>query len=219
MRTINGVPIIIMAYLSGQVFFTIAVSPLFLNILTAEKMGFVVGTATYGLSIGIIISVILGILSSRTAMGLEIRSRGFKNIRTREDFEKMWRIQLYGCLDGVVAEPFWSGVVLSLLIAGFSLVGIPYIGSAALAIAGRWLLHVVVHALLPGGIHGEGGAGSLDFIGIGLMFMDVINSLCFLATGNIVAPIIIHTFAGPFSQLLGDKRRIAKRIGISLEEK
>ena len=210
-------PVTILIYSIWQICFTVIVSPLVLHALTAEQMGFSIGTAVMGLIGGVVATIILGLLSSQTTIGLRMHIRGFKGVRTREAFEEMWRIQLYGCYDGVIAEPHWSGAVLPLLIVGFSLTGISFPLSVIPAILTRWLLHVGVHVLLPRGMGGGSAVGSLDFVAVGLLFLDVTSSLCLLTTGSIVAPIIVHTFSAPFSQLLGNKKRIAKKMGISLD--
>jgi hypothetical protein len=43
------------------------------------------------------------------------------------------------------------------------------------------------------------------FVALGLLFMDIVSSFCFLLASNIIAPIIVHTLAAPISQLFGSK--------------
>lgn len=217
MKMARTVPITILVYTAWQIFFAAMVSPLVLHILTAEQMGFTLETAASGVALGATVAIVLGLLSARTTIGLKTHMRGFRNIKTREAFEETWKIQMYGCYDGVIAETHWSGTVLPLLTLGFSTAGIPFPLNAIIAVFARWFLHTGVHAVLPKRASGESAAGTLDFVAIGLLFVDVINSLCFLATNSIIAPIIIHTFAGPFSHLLGNKKRIAEKLGISLD--
>jgi len=214
---IKGVPIVILLYTAWQVLFTALVSPLALGILTARQMGFTLEKATLGLAVGLVMAILLGYAAARTAIGLKMYTRGFRNIRSKEDFEETWKIQLYGSYDGVIAETHWSGAVLPLLIGIFSILGIFFPFNVALAVLTRWTLHVGVHAVLPRKASGETAVGTIGFVALGLLFMDIVSSFCFLLASNIVAPIIVHTLAAPISQLLGSKRRIADSLGISIE--
>ncbi|MGD6805923.1 MAG: hypothetical protein ACQCN4_03075 [Candidatus Bathyarchaeia archaeon] len=200
-------------YLSWQVAFAIAVSPLGFGILTAEQMGFTLSTLWLGLFVAAVILTLTTLLA-RTSIAYSLYGKGLSYIKTREEFEKFWSITLRGCDDGFIAETHWSGAVLPLFILAFTLAGIPFLLSAGLAILARWTLHVGAHALFPKEKSGERMFGGLNFIAKGLAYEDTMSSIGFLLSGNIIAPILLHHLGAYLSTFAGNKERIAKRLGL-----
>jgi hypothetical protein len=101
---------------------------------------------------------------------------------------------------------------------GFAAIGIPYLLSAGLAIIARWAMHVGAHALFPKEKSGARMFGGLNFIAKGLAYEDAVASISFLLSGNIIAPILLHHLGAYISTYAGNKERIAKRLGVGLEQ-
>lgn len=207
---------VIFGYLAWQMIFPIICSPLILGILTAEQMGYTLTAAPMGLLVGAVTTTIIG-ASSGTRIALSMYSRAFYHIKTKKQLDRAWNVQLYGCYDGPIAETHWSGTVLPLLMMGFATTSFPYPFNAIPAIVIRWALHLGVHMMFPEEETGERAWGSMSFAALGLLLQDTITSACFLATGSIIPPIMVHTSSGPLSQMLGNKRKIAKKLGIPSE--
>lgn len=203
-------------YLSYQIAFAIAVSPLGFGILTAEQMGFTLSTIWAGLFVAAIILTLTTLLA-RTSLAYGLYVKGLSYIKTREDFEKFWSITLRGCDDGFIAETHWSGAVLPLFILAFTLLGIPFLVSAGLAILARWATHVGAHALFPKEKSGERMFGGMNFIAKGLAYEDTVASIGFLISGNIITPILLHQLGAYISTFAGNKERIANQLGLGLK--
>ncbi len=204
-------------YLSWQVAFAIAVSPLGFGILTAQQMGFTLDTLWLGLVVAAVVLTVTTLLA-RTSVSYGLYMKGLSHIKTREEFEKFWSVSLRGCDDGLIAETHWSGAILPLFMLGFAALGIPYLLSAALAIIARWATHVGAHALFPKEKSGARMFGGLNFIAKGLAYEDAVASISFLLSGNIIAPILLHHLGAYISTYAGNKERIAKRLGVGLEQ-
>ena len=107
---------------------------------------------------------------------------------------------------------------MPLLMVGFGII-IPFPFNAIPAIIVRWVLHVLVHALIPGLTRGGEGLpalGSLKFIALGLVLSDIKNSLAFIVSGNIIAPVMLHHLDVYVVEWAGNKERIAKSLGIQI---
>ncbi len=204
-------------YLSWQVAFAIAVSPLGFGILSAEQMGFTLNTVWLGLLVGAVVIAITTLLA-RTSLAYGLYTKGLSYIKTREAFEKFWSTTLRGCDDGIIAETHWSGAVLPLFMLGFLAVGIPFPFNAIPAVFARWATHVGAHALFPKEKSGERMFGGMNFIAKGLAYEDAVASISFLLSGSIIAPILLHHLGAYISTFAGNKERIAKRLGVGLEE-
>ena len=200
-------------YLTWQVAFAVAVSPLGFKILTARQMGFTLQTVWLGLLVAAVVLTVTTLLA-RTSMAYGIYSKGLSYIKTREEFEKFWTTSLRGCDDGLIAETHWSGAVLPLFVLGFTAVGIPFPFSAIPAIFARWVTHVGAHALFPREKTGERMFGGMDFIARGLAYEDVVASVSFLLSGSIIAPILLHHLGAYISTFAGNKERIAEHLGL-----
>jgi hypothetical protein len=200
-------------YLSWQVAFTIAVSPLGFGILTAQQMGFALDTLWLGLLVAAVVLTLTTLLA-RTNIAYGLYSKGLSYIKTREDFEKFWAVSLRGCDDGFIAEPHWSGAILPLFILGFTALGIPFLLSAVLAMVARWATHVGAHALFPKEKSGARMFGGMNFIAKGLAYEDTVASISFLLSGNIIAPVLLHQFGAYISTFAGNKERIATHLGL-----
>lgn len=208
--------VVIFGYLAWQIIFPIICSPLILGILTAEQMGYTLTAAPMGIVVGAVVTTLLGLFSG-TRVGLSMYSRAFHHIKTKKQLDRAWNVQLYGCYDGPIAETHWSGTVLPLVMMGFAIIGFPYPFNAVPAILTRWLLHVGVHVMFPREETGDRAWGSMSFTAMGLLLQDTISSACFLATGSIIPPIMLHTLSGPLSQMVGNRKKIAKKLGLPLE--
>lgn len=200
-------------YLSWQIWFAVAVSPLGFKILTAEQMGFNLSTVFEGLLVAIVVLTVTTLLA-RTNLAYGLYTKGLGYIKTREQFDDFWQTSLRGCDDGVIAETHWSGAVLPLLMLGFGAVGIPFPLNAIPAIGARWAIHVGAHALFPKEKSGERMFGGLNFIAKGLAYEDTVASISFLLSGNIIAPILLHHLGAYISTYAGNKERIAKHLGL-----
>ncbi len=200
-------------YLTWQVAFAIAISPLGFGILTAEQMGFTLDTVWLGLLVAAVVLTLTTLLA-RTSLAYGLYVKGLSYIKSREDFDKFWSTSLRGCDDGLIAETHWSGVILPLFLLAFIALGIPFIISAALAIVARWATHVGAHALFPKEKSGARMFGGLDFIAKGLAYEDTVASISFLVSGNIIAPILLHHLGAYISTFAGNKERIAKQLGL-----
>ncbi len=200
-------------YLTWQVAFAIAVSPLGFGILTAEQMGFNLSTVGLGLVVFFVFLTVTTLLArTRLAYGLYVK--GLSYVKTREEFDKFWATSLRGCDDGLIAEIHWSGAVLPLLMIGFWYIGIPFPFNAIPAIFVRWVLHISAHFAFPREKSGERAFGGMNFIMKGLAYEDVVASLMFLLSANIIAPILFHHLSGYVSTWVGNKERIAKELGL-----
>lgn len=207
--------VVMLIYMAWQIVFPIVMSPLGLGILTAEQMGYVVNTFPLGLAVGAITLILISLLAM-TKLGVSLYADGLRHIKTREEFEQFWTITLRGCDDGIIAETHWSGTILPLLTMGSQLIGIPYPMSIGPAIFLRWILHVGSHLMFPRSESGERDVGGVKFFAVGLAYSDVINSLAFIISGNIVAPVLLHHLSGYVSTWVGNKKRVARALNISL---
>ena len=201
-------------YLSWQVAFSIAVSPLVFGILSAEQMGFTLNTAWIGLLVGSVV-IALTTMLARTKLAYGLYSKGLSYIKTREDFEKFWSISLRGCDDGIIAETHWSGVILPLFMLGFAAVGIPFPFNAIPAMFARWATHVGAHMAFPREKSGERMFGGMNFIAKGLAYEDTVASISFLLSGSIIAPVMLHHLGAYISTFAGNKEKIAKHLGLA----
>jgi len=203
-------------YLTLQVAFSVAVSPLGFKILSAREMGFTLETLWLGLLVAAVVLTLTTLLAT-TSLAYGLYSKGLSYIKTREEFDKFWSTSLRGCDDGVIAETNWSGAVLPLFILGFTAIGIPFPFSAVPAILARWGTHVGAHALFPREKTGERMFGGMNFIAKGLAYEDTVASVSFLLSGNIIAPILLHHLGAYVSTFAGNKERIAKHLGLPPE--
>jgi hypothetical protein len=200
-------------YLSWQVAFSVAVSPLGFGILSAKQMGFTLETLWLGLLVSVAVLALTTMLA-RTKIAYGLYSKGLSYIKTRAEFEKFWSTSLRGCDDGVIAETHWSGAILPLFMLGFAAIGIPFPFNAIPAIFARWATHVGAHALFPREKSGERMFGGMNFIAKGLAYEDTVASISFLLSGNIIAPVLLHHLGAYISTFAGNKERIAKHIGL-----
>lgn len=200
-------------YLTWQVAFAIAVSPLVFGILSAEQMGFTLNTVWIGLLVGTVVIAVTTMLA-RTKLAYGLYTNGLSYIKTREDFDKFWSTSLRGCDDGVIAETHWSGAILPLLMLGFAAIGIPFPFNAIPAMLTRWVTHVGAHMAFPKEKSGERMFGGMNFIAKGLAYEDTVASVSFLLSGSIVAPIMLHHLGAYISTFAGNKERIAKHLGL-----
>jgi hypothetical protein len=200
-------------YLSWQVTFSVAVSPLGFGILSAKQMGFTLETVWLGLLVATVVLALTTMLA-RTKLAYGLYSKGLTYIKTRDDFEKFWSTSLRGCDDGVIAETHWSGVILPLFMLGFAAVGIPFPFNAIPAMFARWVTHVGAHMAFPREKSGERMFGGMNFIAKGLAYEDTVASISFLLSGNIIAPMLLHHLGAYISTFAGNKEKIAKHLGI-----
>ncbi len=200
-------------YLTWQVAFSIAVSPLVFGFLSAEQMGFTLSTVWLGLLVGAVVLAVTTLLA-RTKISYALYIKGLSYIKNREEFDKFWATSLRGCDDGIIAETHWSGVVLPLFMLGFAAIGIPFPFNAIPAMLARWATHVGAHALFPKEKSGERMFGGMNFIAKGLAYEDTVASVSFLLSGNIVAPIMLHHLGAYISTFAGNKERIARQLGL-----
>ncbi len=205
--------VVAVVYLTWQVAFTIAVSPLGFGILTAQQMGFTLDTLWMGLLVAAIVLTVTTLLA-RTSLAYGLYVKGLSYIKTRDEFDKFWTTSLRGCDDGLIAESHWSGAVLPLFMVGFILIGIPFPFNVIPAIIARWATHVGAHALFPKEKSGERMFGGLNFIAKGLAYEDTVASISFVVSGNIVAPILLHHLGAYISTFAGNKERIANQLGL-----
>ena len=200
-------------YLTWQVAFSVAVSPLGFKILSAKQMGFTIGTVWLGLLVAFVVLTITTLLA-RTSLAYGLYSKGLSYIKTREEFDKFWTTSLRGCDDGIIAETHWSGAVLPLFMLGFAAIGIPFPFNAIPAMIARWATHVGAHVLFPKEKSGERMFGGMNFIAKGLAYEDTVASISFLLSGNIIAPVLLHHLGAYISTFAGNKERIAKHLGV-----
>ena len=200
-------------YLSWQVAFSVAVSPLGFGILSAEQMGFTLSTIWLGLIVASVVLVLTTLLA-RTNIAYGLYTKGLSYIKTRDDFEKFWSTSLRGCDDGLIAETHWSGAILPLFMLGFAAIGIPFPFNAIPAMITRWATHVGAHAAFPREKSGERMFGGMNFIAKGLAYEDTVASISFLLSGNIIAPVLLHHLGAYISTFAGNKERIAKHLGL-----
>ncbi len=204
-------------YLTWQVAFTVAVSPIAFGVLTWKQMGFTLNTLLFGLLVAAVVLTITTLLA-RTSIAYGLYVKGLSYIKTREQFEEFWAVSLRGCDDGFIAEPHWSGAILPLFMVLFALLGLPFLACAGLAILARWATHVGAHALFPREKSGARMFGGMNFIAKGLAYEDTVASISFLISGNIITPILLHQFGAYISTWAGNKERIATHLGVGLEK-
>ncbi len=204
---------VMIGYTLWMILFTIACSPLGFKLLKYEEMGFITDTAFFGAIIGLFTAILIGL---GELLPIPLRKMMYKDVKTTQQFKDMWKVQMIGGYDGFIAEPHWSGAILPLSLKMLNSFNITYPLAIILAIIIRWLLHCVSHYMFPSVEHGHRAFGEMLFTMIGLLFFDIVLSAAFLISGNILAPIIIHTFMQPFAELFGVKKKLAKELGIEL---
>jgi hypothetical protein len=204
-------------YLTWQVGFAVAVSPLGFGILTAQQMGFTLDTLWLGLIVAAVILTI-STLFARTNMAYGFYAKNLSYIKTREEFETFWSITLRGCDDGLIAETHWTGALIPLFLLGFAAIGVPYLLGVGLAIIFRWMLHVGAHALFPREKNGARMFGGLKFVASGLVMEDAMSTISFLISGNIIAPILLHHLGAYISTWVGNKEKVAEHLGVGLKQ-
>ena len=202
---------IMIGYTLWMILITILSSPLGLNWLTFYEMGFRSDTLSNGIIIGVIVSVLLG---AGELLPIPLRKNMYKDVKTVQQFNDMWRVQMIGGLDGFIAEPYWSGAILPLSIKLFTSLNLANPAVLILAVLSRWLLHIVSHYIFPMGEHGQRAFGEMIATSMGLLVLDAISSAAFLISGSVLAPAIIHTFMQPFAQLFGVKKKLFKELDI-----
>lgn len=205
-------------YVIWQIGFPILISPLVLGVLTAEQMGYTLNTVWQGIFVGIIFLIAIAATGIWTSTSIRLFSPALKHIKTREEFEEFWTFTLRGCDDGIVAETHWSGTILPLFMLGFAALGIPYPFNAIPAIFLRWIAHVGAHFIFPKTKKGYRVWGGNSFLLKGLLLSDLKNSLAFLISGNIIAPVMLHHLDSYVTTWTGNKEKVAKSLGISLKE-
>jgi hypothetical protein len=204
---------VMIGYTLWMIIFTIVCSPLGLKLLKYEEMGFNADTVISGIIVGLFTAVLIGL---GELLPIPIRRMMYKDVKTTQQFKDMWKVQMIGGYDGFIAEPHWSGAILPLALKLLTSFNISYPLTIILAIAVRWILHCVSHLLFPSVEHGHRAFGEMLFTMLGLLVFDIVISAAFLISGNILAPIIIHTFMQPFAELFGVKKKLAKELGIAL---
>jgi hypothetical protein len=204
---------VMIGYTLWMVIFTVLCSPLGFKLLKYEEMGFSADTALSGIIVGLIIAVLIGL---GELLPIPIRRMMYKDVKTTQQFNDMWKVQMIGGYDGFIAEPHWSGAILPLALKLLTSSNFSYPLTIILAIAVRWILHCVSHLLFPSAEHGHRAFGEILSTLMGLLVFDIIISAAFLISGNILAPIIIHTFMQPFAELFGVKKKLAKELGLEL---
>ena len=202
---------IMIGYTLWMIFFTIICSPFGLNWLSFNEMGFRTDTILTGILVGVVVSALLG---AGELLPIPLRRMMMKDVKTLEQFNDMWKVQMIGGYDGFIAEPYWSGAILPLSIKLFSSFSLATPVVIVLAILLRWLLHIFFHYIFPSMEHGQRAFGEMVFTSIGLLVLDAIASASFLLSGSIIAPSIIHTLMQPFAQLFGVKKKLLRELGI-----
>jgi len=202
---------IMIGYTIWMILFTILCSPLGLNWLTFYEMGFRSDTLLSGILVGVIVSALLG---AGELLPIPLRRMMMKDVKTVEQFNDMWKVQMIGGLDGFIAEPYWSSAILPLSIKLFTSFNLAVPAVLVLAVLTRWLLHILSHYMFPSMEHGHRAFGEMVFTSIGLLVLDAISSAAFLQSGSVLAPAIIHTFMQPFAQLFGVKKKIFKELDL-----
>ena len=97
---------------------------------------------------------------------------------------------------------------------GFGAIGIPFPFNAVPAMFARWATHVGAHMLFPKEKSGERMFGGMNFIAKGLAYEDIVASISFLLSGNIIAPVLLHHLGAYISTFAGNKKRIAEHLGV-----
>ena len=202
---------IMIGYTLWMILFTIICSPLGLNWLSFNEMGFRTDTILTGILVGVVVSALLG---AGELLPIPLRRMMMKDVKTLEQFNDMWKVQMIGGYDGFIAEPYWSGAILPLSIKLFSSFSLATPLVIVFAILLRWLLHIFFHYIFPSMEHGQRAFGEMVFTSIGLLVLDAISSASFLLSGSIIAPSIIHTLMQPFAQLFGVKKKLLRELGI-----
>lgn len=216
MKQETKIGIVGLGYIVWQIAFSIAVSPIGFGILTAEQMGYTLDTALMGILVGVVVLAIIAVAGKWTSTSIWLFTPGLKHIKTKEEFEEYWKITLRGCDDGIIAETHWSGVILVLFMIAFAGIGIPFPINVIPAILCRWILHVGAHLLFPQSKSGHNIFGGKMFLVKGLLISDIKNSLAFVISGSIIAPVMLHHLDGYVTTWTGNKERVAKSLGISL---
>jgi hypothetical protein len=206
-----------LGYIAWQIGFSIAMSPLVFGVLTAKQMGYTLETAFMGILVGAVILAATAVVGRWTSAGIMLFVPGLKHVKTKEQFEQFWTMTLRGCDDGIIAETHWSGVVLPLFMLAFAGVGIPYPFNAIPAVFCRWIAHVGAHFMFPRTESGNSVFGGASFLVKGLLLSDIKNSAAFLISGNIIAPAMLHHLDSYVTTWTGNKKRVAKSLGIPLE--
>lgn len=203
--------LIMVGYSAWIAVFPIVMSPIVLGVLSFSEMGFRLDTALQGLVLGFLVCLLFGV---GELLPINIRKRMLKDVRTTKQFDEMWKVQMIGGYDGVIAESHWSGTVIPLSVKLFSGLGLIFPIAFFFSVALRWVLHVAAHFFFPSNEEGNKYYGNFLFTALGLLLLDIVNSIVFVASGNVLAPVVVHTFMQPVAQLVGVKRKLAKELDL-----
>jgi hypothetical protein len=163
---------------------------LYFRLIPYDQMGIRADTILWGLIGGVLCQLPL-IALGFTKRGAEAMVGGGEQLAKMAKHAKMHGYA--GAFDAPVAELFWSGIVLSSVIALLNTFGLP-----------GWTA-TVLGLFLGVGLHLCSHVGPLQFLvgdsWMGFFLTMFLNRLTFLLTGNILAPILGH-FLGSWYGLL-----------------
>ena len=164
---------------------------LYFQLIPYEQMGIRTDTLLWG--------IVGGVLCQLPLQALGLTDRGLKSmIGDKENIPKMVksaRLHAYvGAFDAPIAELFWSGIVLTSVIALLGVIGLPAWAATVLGLFLALGLHLCSHL------------GPLRFLvgdSWGAFFLTMFsNRATFLLTNNILAPILGHFLSSWLGLLL-----------------
>lgn len=171
---------------------------LYFQLIPYEQMGIRTDTLLAGLLGGVLCQVPL-IAIGFTKRGAEAMVGGGEQLAKMAKHAKMHGYA--GAFDAPIAELFWSGIVLSSMIALLGAIGLPVWPATVLGLFLGVGLHLCSHV------------GPLQFLvgdsWIGFFLTMFLNRITFLLTGNILAPILGHFLGSWYGLLLFRIKKIA----------
>jgi len=173
---------------AGAVYFSFMITSivvtLYFGLIPLTQMGIRADTLPMGIVAGVICQIPILILVYITARSLE---PGSDQEKTYSKLMKHARMHAtYAVFDAPVAESFWSGIVLSSLVALLASLGLGVLVASVLGLIIGTAIHIISHLGPLRPLFGEGAPLFQTY------FVMLLNRIAFLATNNLLAPILGH---------------------------
>ena len=179
--------------IAAGVYFSIMITSivvtLYFRLIPPEQMGIRLDTLPMGIAIGIACQLPMFLL-------VIVQTRGIRSERdkifgiTAETFSKLLKHArvhaTYAVFDAPVAESFWSGIVLSSLVAYLTFLGLEPLLASILGIIVGTGIHIIAHCGPLRPLFGEGAPL------YGVFIVMALNRTAFIVTNNLIAPILGH---------------------------
>jgi hypothetical protein len=174
--------------IAGGVYFAIMITSvvvtLSFGLIPLTQMGIRADTLPMGIVAGVICQIPMLILAYTGRRSLEPGSDREKLMTKLMRHARMHAT--YAFFDAPVAESFWSGIVLSSLVAYLAYLGLGALYASVLGLLIGTAIHIVSHLGPLRPLFGEGAPLAQTY------FVMLLNRIAFIATNNLIAPILGH---------------------------